>query len=369
MIKKVGFIGWRGIVGSVLMRRMIEENNFENIDATFFSTSQIGSICPLFLGKNYILNDAYDFSLLKNMDIIVSCQGSEYTDIVYNKLRSLRWNGYWIDASSSLRMNNDSIIVLDPVNIQLIKKGIYNGIKTFVGGNCTVSLMLMALGGLFQNNLIESLIFSTYQAASGAGSKHIIELIRQMGYLYNIVSSDLNNISISILDIEKKISNSILELNFPKKQFGTSLAGNVLPWIDVFTESQQTKEEWKVQEEANKILNQKNNICIDGTCVRVGALRCHSQSFFIKLRKNLSCDNLTEIIQNHNDWIRVIPNDYKSTIKYLTPISVSGTLNISVGRIRKLNVGSNIFSVFTVGDQLLWGAAEPLRRILMLLLS
>ncbi|CAL4043236.1 Aspartate-semialdehyde dehydrogenase [Buchnera aphidicola (Takecallis arundicolens)] len=368
MKKTVGFIGWRGMVGSVLIQRMVEENNFSNIHAVFFSTSQPGKVGPNIQESN-ILQDAYNFDCLITMDIIISCQGGKYTDDTYQKLRSLGWNGYWIDAASSLRLHEDAIIVLDPINLQDIYSAINIGVKTFVGGNCTVSLMLMALGGLFFNNLIEWVLFSTYQAASGAGSRHIIELVKQMGYLYQSVENKLYKKKYSILDIEKTMSKSIQEINFPKQEFFAPLAGNVLPWIDCAMQNNQTKEEWKVQVEANKILNINNTIPIDGTCVRVGTFRCHSQAFTIKLKKDLSYSNIHNILQEHNNWIRIIPNNVHSTLNLLTPCAVTGTLNIAVGRIRKLNISTNLLSVFSVGDQLLWGAAEPLRRTLMILLS
>ncbi|MCW5197156.1 aspartate-semialdehyde dehydrogenase [Buchnera aphidicola] len=370
MKKFVGFVGWRGMVGSVLISRMIEENNFLNINPVFFSTSQVGKYAPNFLNfsKKHILQDAYNIVDLQKMDIIITCQGGDYTNIIYNQLRSVGWLGYWIDAASTLRMENDSIIVLDPINIKLINDSIEKGIKTFVGGNCTVSLMLMALGGLLKSKLVENIIFSTYQAASGAGSKNVIELLHQMGYLYNVVSYDLALEMNSVLEIEKKVSDCLRYGQCPKKFFHVPLAGNVLPWIDMGMQNGQTREEWKVQQEMNKILNLKNIIPVDGTCVRVGALRCHSQSFIIKLKKNISVSEITNILKAHNDWIKIIPNDFQSTIDGLTPVSVTGTLDIAVGRIRMLNIGSKYLSIFTVGDQLLWGAAEPIRRMLMILL-
>ncbi|WP_343128086.1 aspartate-semialdehyde dehydrogenase [Buchnera aphidicola (Takecallis taiwana)] len=368
MKNTVGFIGWRGMVGSVLIQRMIEENNFDNIHAVFFSTSESGKPGPNIQGSN-ILQDAYNFDCLLTMDIIVSCQGGKYTDSTYQKLRGLGWNGYWIDAASSLRLHEDAIIVLDPINLQEMYDAINVGVKTFVGGNCTVSLMLMALGGLFFNNLIEWVLFSTYQAASGAGSKHIIELIRQMGYLYQSVSDNLEKKQCSILEIEKIMSKSTQDINFPKQEFLAPLAGNVLPWIDCAVQDNQTREEWKVQVEANKILNSNYMIPIDGTCARVGTFRCHSQAFTIKLKKDLSYSNIYDILKEQNNWIKIIPNNMHSTLNLLTPFAVTGTLNIAVGRIRKLKIGQNLLSIFSVGDQLLWGAAEPLRRTLMILLS
>ncbi|CAL4325164.1 Aspartate-semialdehyde dehydrogenase [Buchnera aphidicola (Protaphis terricola)] len=370
MMKSVGFIGWRGMVGSVLLERMIQENDFIKIHPHFFSTSQPGQDGPIInniLFKN--LKDAYNINLLKEMDIILTCQGGFYTNAVYSKLRKENWRGYWIDASSTLRMSDDSIIVLDPINLKIIQEGLDNGIKTFVGSNCTVSLMLMALGGLFSKNLIEWISVSTYQAASGAGAKYIIELLKQMGALYNVVSKDLLNKSYSILDIEKKVTKEIENNQFPLKYFPIPLAGNLIPWIDIDMNNGQSREEWKGQFETNKILGFKNKVIIDGICVRISSIRCHSQSFTIKLNKNLSLKNIEEIIVSHNNWVSFVPNSIEETISKLTPSSVTGTLNIPIGRLRKMNIGEKYFSAFTVGDQLLWGAAEPLRRMLNLLIN
>ncbi|ANZ22804.1 aspartate-semialdehyde dehydrogenase [Buchnera aphidicola (Diuraphis noxia)] len=368
-MKSVGFIGWRGMVGSVLMKRMKEENDFLNIRAIFFSTSQSGQAIPSIKNvSNKELQDAYNLELLKEMDIIITCQGSSYTENIYPKLRKTGWSGYWIDASSSLRMHNDSIIVLDPVNSKLIYKSINQGIKTFVGGNCTVSLMLMSLGGLFATELIEWISVSTYQAASGAGARHIIELLKQMGMLYNICSKDLFNDS-SILDIEHKVTEVSRSPNFPIDYFSAPLAGSLIPWIDKKMSNGQSREEWKGQSETNKILGLNNQVIIDGLCVRISSLRCHSQSFLIKLKKDLSLDMIKDILKNHNDWIDIIANNPKDTISKLTPSAVTGTLNIPLGRLRKLNMGKRYLSAFTVGDQLLWGAAEPLRRMLNILIA
>jgi aspartate-semialdehyde dehydrogenase len=370
MIKSVGIIGWRGMVGSVLLKRMQEENDFSKIVPHFFSTSQSGQDGPIInniLFKN--LKDAYNINLLQEMNIIITCQGSSYTEKVYPQLRNKNWKGYWIDAASTLRMENDSIIVLDPVNLNIINNGLDKGIKTFVGGNCTVSLMLMALGGLFSNNLIDWISVSTYQAASGAGSRHVIELLKQMGSLYNVVSEQLLDKSYSVLDIEKKVTRESRNKNFPLENFSVPLAASLIPWIDVEMESGQSREEWKGQAETNKILNLKKKILIDGTCVRISSIRCHSQSFLIKLKKDISLENIKEIIVNHNQWVNVVPNNMKETLYNLTPSSVTGTLKIPVGRLRKLNMGNKYLSAFTVGDQLLWGAAEPLRRMLNLLVD
>ncbi|WP_422667349.1 aspartate-semialdehyde dehydrogenase [Buchnera aphidicola] len=370
MLKSVGLVGWRGMVGSVLIQRMKEENDFLNFHPYFFSTSQFGSNGPLInniLYKN--LKNAYDIDFLKEMDIILTCQGGNYTKDVYFKLRSIGWNGYWIDAASTLRIHNDAIIILDPVNNEFIINSINNGIKTFVGGNCTVSLMLMSLAGLFQNELIEWISVSTYQSASGAGAQYIKELLKQMGKLYNVVSDSLYNDSFSILDILNQVTNSIHSKNFPIDYFSVPLASSLIPWIDSKMEHGQTREEWKGEFETNKILQSRNPILIDSLCVRISSLRCHSQAFTIKLKKNLSIQNIEEIIKNHNIWVNVIPNTKQDTLLKLTPSAVTNTLNIPIGRIKKLSIGNKYISAFTVGDQLLWGAAEPLRRMLNLLIN
>ncbi|QIQ41453.1 MAG: aspartate-semialdehyde dehydrogenase [Buchnera aphidicola (Aphis urticata)] len=368
MIKSVGFIGWRGMVGSVLLNRMIEENDFLKITPHFFSTSQFGKNGPTINNIAFQnVKDAYNLNLLEEMDIIVTCQGESYTNTVYSKLRKKNWNGYWIDAASTLRVKNDAIIVLDPINLKVIKQAVDNGIKTFVGSNCTVSLMLMALGGLFQQKLVEWISVSTYQAASGAGANYVIELLKQMGSLYNIVSEDLSNDFCSILKITKKVTKIIQDNSFPLKYFSVPLAGSLIPWIDSDIGTGQSREEWKGQFETNKILDSNNIVKIDGICVRISSIRCHSQSILMKLNKNISLQNIEEIIFNHNKWVNFIPNNIEETISKLTPSAVTGTLNIPVGRLRKSSIGNKYFSAFTVGDQLLWGAAEPLRRMLNLL--
>lgn len=370
MMKSVGIIGWRGMVGSVLLKRMQEENDFSKIIPYFFSTSQSGQDGPIInniLSKN--LKDAYNIHLLQEMDIIITCQGSSYTEKIYPKLRNNNWQGYWIDAASTLRMEKDSTIILDPVNLNVINNALDKGIKTFVGGNCTVSLMLMALGGLFVNNLIDWVFVSTYQAASGAGSRYVIELLKQMGSLYNVVAKDLLDKSYSILDIEKKVTQESRSKNFPLENFSVPLATSLIPWIDVEMKNGQSREEWKGQAETNKILNLKKKVLIDGTCVRISSIRCHSQSFLIKLNKDISLENIKKIIVNHNQWVDVIPNNMQKTLCNLTPSAVTNTLNIPIGRLRKLNIDDRYLSAFTVGDQLLWGAAEPLRRMLNLLVN
>jgi len=369
-MKKVGFIGWRGMVGSVLMERMEIEKDFNVIYPVFFSTSAKNNYkTPKIDGRYYELYRADDIDTLYELDIIVSCQGKNYTQEIYPKLRKKSWKGYWIDASSSLRMKEDTIIILDPVNKPIIEQGINNGIKTFVGGNCTVSLMLMSLGGLFADNLVEWVSIATYQAASGAGAHYMNELIRQMGKLYGCVINELVNPAKTILDIESKVTAQIRNYSLPTDYFSVPLAGSLIPWIDsALPNNGQSREEWKSQAETNKILNTNKIIPIDGLCVRIGALRCHSQAFTIKLKKDVSLETIEKIIAQHNEWVQVIPNEPELTKRKLTPAAVTGTLNTPVGRLRKPNMGEKYLLAFTVGDQLLWGASEPLRRMLRMLL-
>jgi aspartate-semialdehyde dehydrogenase len=368
-MKNVGFIGWRGMVGSVLMQRMAEERDFDAIRPVFFSTSQHGDAAPAFGGQPQgTLQDAYDVDALRALDIIITCQGGDYTNEIYPKLRESGWQGYWIDAASSLRMKDDAIIILDPVNRDVIQQGLDKGIKTFVGGNCTVSLMLMSLGGLFANDLVEWASVATYQAASGGGARHMRELLTQMGMLHADVAKELQNPASAILDIERKVTEATRSGKLPTDNFGVPLAGSLIPWIDKQLDNGQSREEWKGQAETNKILNAPSVIPVDGLCVRVGALRCHSQAFTLKLKKDISLPEIEQMLATHNDWVRVIPNDRELTMRELTPAAVTGTLNTPVGRLRKLNMGPEYLSAFTVGDQLLWGAAEPLRRMLRILL-
>ncbi|MDG2943785.1 aspartate-semialdehyde dehydrogenase [Exercitatus varius] len=370
-MKNVGFIGWRGMVGSVLMDRMQQERDFANLNPVFFTTSQAGQKAPVFGGKEAgTLKDAFDIEELKKLDIIVTCQGGDYTNEVYPKLKAAGWDGYWVDAASALRMEKDAIIVLDPVNQHVIADGLKNGIKTFVGGNCTVSLMLMALGGLFERDLVEWISVATYQAASGAGAKNMRELVSQMGLLEKSVSAELANPASSILEIERKVTAEMRADSFPTDNFGAALAGSLIPWIDKLLPSGQTKEEWKGYAETNKILGLSDNpIPVDGLCVRIGALRCHSQAFTIKLKKDIPLDEIEQILASHNEWVKVIPNDKETTLRELTPAKVTGTLSVPVGRLRKLAMGPEYLAAFTVGDQLLWGAAEPVRRILKQLVA
>ncbi|HAS8361692.1 TPA: aspartate-semialdehyde dehydrogenase [Vibrio vulnificus] len=367
---RVGLVGWRGMVGSVLMQRMVEEKDFDLIEPVFFSTSQIGIPAPNFGKDAGLLQDAFNIDALKQLDAVITCQGGGYTEKVYPALREAGWKGYWIDAASTLRMAPDSIITLDPVNLAQIQQGIHSGTNTFVGGNCTVSLMLMALGGLYKQGMVEWMSAMTYQAASGAGAQNMRELISQMGVINDAVSSELANPSSSILDIDRKVAETMRSSSFPADNFGAPLAGSLIPWIDVKRENGQSKEEWKGGVEANKILGLQNSpIPIDGTCVRIGAMRCHSQALTIKLKQNVPLDEIEEIIASDNEWVKVIPNERDITAQELTPAKVTGTLSIPVGRLRKMSMGDDFLNAFTVGDQLLWGAAEPLRRTLRIILA
>jgi aspartate-semialdehyde dehydrogenase len=367
---RVGLIGWRGMVGSVLMQRMREEKDFALIDPVFFTTSNVGGTGPD-VGKDVpALKDAKNIAELKAMDVIVTAQGGDYTKDIHPQLRAAGWNGYWIDAASTLRMKDEAIIILDPVNRNVIKDGLSRGIKTYVGGNCTVSLMLMAIGGLFDRGLIEWISPMTYQAASGAGARNMRELIQQMGAVNGEVKALLDDPASAILEIDKKVADFIRSDRYPLDAWPVPLAGSLIPWIDVQLESGQSKEEWKAQVECNKILGRSANpIPIDGLCVRIGAMRCHSQALTIKMTKDVPLDEIHGIIAAHNDWVKVIPNDRDITMRELTPAAVTGTLTVPVGRMRKLNMGPEYLSAFTVGDQLLWGAAEPLRRMLRILVE
>ena len=367
---RVGFVGWRGMVGSVLMGRMKEEKDFNLIDPVFFTTSNKGGKGPD-IGKDVPpLKDAKNLNELKAMEVLVSTQGGEYTSEIYPKLRAAGWKGYWIDAASTLRMEKDAILVLDPVNLKVIKDGLSKGIKNYIGGNCTVSLMLMALGGLYERGLIEWMSVMTYQAASGAGANNMRELLKQMGSIYNTAKELLDNPSGAILDIDRKVSDHIRSDAYPKEFFGVPLAGSVIPWIDKQLDNGQSREEWKGQAETNKILGQESNpVPIDGTCVRIGAMRCHSQALTIKMTKNMPLDEITDIISKHNKWVKVVPNVREITIKELTPAAITGTLTVPIGRLRKMNMGPAFLNAFTCGDQLLWGAAEPLRRMLRIIVE
>lgn len=369
-MKKIGLIGWRGMVGSVLMERMAEENDFKGIHTTFFSTSNAGGQAPEVAGSyEAALADAYDYEALMAQDMIISCQGGDYTSEVFDELRKKGWEGYWIDAASTLRMNEDATIILDPVNSDVIERSIDRGIKNFVGGNCTVSLMLMALGPLFKEGLVEWATSMTYQSASGAGAQNMKELIEQMGAIHHVVKDELSNPASSILTLDRMITESFTSSDYPKERFGVPLAGSLIPWIDTELENGQSREEWKAMAETNKLLQLEREVPIDGTCVRVGAMRCHSQALNLKLTKDLPMSDIEQLLAEGNDWVKVIPNHREVTMEELTPAKVSGTLSIPVGRLRKMNLGSQFLNAFTVGDQLLWGAAEPLRRMLNILLE
>lgn len=369
-MKRVGLVGWRGMVGSVLMQRMLEERDFELIEPIFFTTSNVGGQGPA-IGKDIpALKDAYDIGELSALDIVLTCQGSDYTNEVYPKLREAGWQGYWIDAASGLRMDDNSIIVLDPVNRKIIDQGLENGIKNYIGGNCTVSLMLMGLGGLFEAGLIEWMSAMTYQAASGAGAQNMRELITQMGQLHGAVEDELADPASAILDIDRKVAQAQRSADLATENFGVPLAGSLIPWIDTALPNGQSREEWKAQAETNKVLGRfKNPIHVDGICVRVGSMRCHSQALTIKLNKDVPMADIEQLVSQHNPWVKLIPNQRDITMNELTPAAVTGTLNVPVGRLRKLSMGSHFLGAFTVGDQLLWGAAEPLRRMLRILLE
>lgn len=364
---KVGFVGWRGMVGSVLMGRMLEENDFPGLEPVFFTTSNVGGEAPDIGVSTPALQDAFSIEALQQMDAIVSCQGGDYTGEVFGKLRDSGWQGYWIDAASSLRMADDALIILDPVNDNVIRDGLAKGVKNYIGGNCTVSLMLMGLGGLFREDLVEWTTAMTYQAASGAGAQNMRELITQMGQIRDSVATELADPASAILEIDRKVAET-MRGDLTIDRFGAPLAGSLLPYIDKQLESRQSKEEWKAEVETNKILGRSRNpIPIDGICVRIGAMRCHSQALTVKLKKDVPLADIENIIASANDWVKVIPNDRDITLEELTPTKVTGTLSIPVGRLRKMSMGPEYLSAFTVGDQLLWGAAEPLRRMLRIL--
>jgi len=358
------------MVGSVLMGRMLEEGDFKLIEPVFFTTSQAGQPGPDIGQDVPPLKDANSIDELKQMDVVISCQGGDYTKAVYPELRKAGWDGYWIDAASTLRMVDESVIILDPVNLDVIQSALGAGKKTYVGGNCTVSLMLMAIGGLFQNDLVEWIAPMTYQAASGAGARNMRELIRQMGAVNDHVKHLNEDPATAILEIDRMVSDFIRSDSYPLEDWPVPLAGSLIPWIDVQLDSGQSKEEWKAQVETNKILGRSENpIPIDGLCVRIGAMRCHSQALTIKLAKDVPLDEISDIMAGANDWVKVLPNDREITMQELTPAAVTGTLTVPVGRMRKLTMGNEFLSAFTVGDQLLWGAAEPLRRMLRILLE
>lgn len=369
----VGLVGWRGMVGSVLMNRMIEEGDFEHFTPVFFSTSNAGGQAPDFGGviaNAGTLKDANDISELAKCDVIITCQGGDYTKAVHPALRDGGWAGYWIDAASSLRMEDDAIIILDPINRDVIDTALANGKKDFIGGNCTVSLMLMAIGELFRRDWVEWVSAMTYQAASGAGAANMRELIAGMGVLHDSVADKLADPASAILQIDHIIADTQRSDHFPKQQFGAVLAGSLIPYIDSQLDNGQSREEWKGQAETNKILGKADDdiINIDGICVRIGAMRCHSQALTIKLKKDIPLVDIEQaLIDSKNPWLDVVPNNKPDSMERLTPVAVTGTLNVAVGRLRKMNMGGEYLTAFTVGDQLLWGAAEPLRRMLAIL--
>jgi aspartate-semialdehyde dehydrogenase len=367
---RVGFVGWRGMVGSVLMQRMREERDFDLIEPVFFTTSNPGGKGPD-VGRDVPpLKDAKDIAELQAMDIIISCQGGDYTTDVFPKLRAAGWNGHWIDAASTLRMEKDSVIILDPVNRNVIDQALAAGGKNWIGGNCTVSLMLMALGGLFRENLVEWATSMTYQAASGAGAQNMRELLQQMGEAHRVASDLLADPASAILDIDREVAGTLRDEHFPTAQFGVPLAGSLIPWIDKDLGNGQSKEEWKGGAETNKILGREAQPTpIDGLCVRIGAMRCHSQALTIKLTRDVPLDEVNAILASANDWVKVIPNEREASMRELTPTAVTGKLAVPVGRLRKMNMGGEYLSAFTVGDQLLWGAAEPLRRMMRILVE
>lgn len=374
-MKKVGLVGWRGMVGSVLMQRMTEEKDFDHVEPSFFSTSNVGGSGPK-IGNRETgpLQSAMDIAALSKMDSIITCQGGDYTSEIFPQLRKTGWSGYWIDAASTLRMKEDAIIILDPVNDRVIRDGIAKGVKNYVGGNCTVSLMLMALHGLFKHDLVEWLTSMTYQAASGAGAQNMRELLKQMGAAHGVAASALADPASAILEIDRQVSATIRSSDFPTENFGVPLAGSLIPWIDKDLENGQSKEEWKGPTETNKILGlAPGTIPVDGLCVRIGAMRCHSQALTIRLKKDLPLAEIHDMLAQANPWAKVIPNTREASIRQLTPAAVTGGLDCPVGRLRKLELGSEnkgrYLSAFTVGDQLLWGAAEPLRRMLRILVE
>ena len=367
---RVGIVGWRGMVGSVLVQRMREERDFEAIEPVFFSTSQAGGRAPATGRDAGLVRDAMDLAALKSLPVVISCQGGDYTNEVHPRLRAEGWKGYWIDAASALRMKDDAVIILDPVNLPLIKKSLAAGVRDYIGGNCTVSLMMMGIAGLLQHDLVEWITSMTYQAASGAGAAHLRELAAQMACVGDAAKPALADSAASVLDVDRSVNDVLRNGAMPKEQFGYPLAASLLPWIDKDLGNGQSREEWKGQAETNKILGRADRpVLVDGVCVRIGAMRCHSQALTIKLRRAVPLDEIGGMIAEAHDWVRVVPNRREETLAELTPAAVSGKLSVPVGRLRKLPMGADYLAAFTVGDQLLWGAAEPLRRMLRLLLE
>ena len=367
---QVGIIGWRGMVGSVLVQRMREERDFDLVDPVFFSTSQAGATAPEIGKRVPTVKDANDVRELAALDVLISCQGGEYTADMHPKLRKAGWTGYWIDAARHLRMAEDAVIILDPVNRPVIDRALDRGTRDYIGGNCTVSLMLMAMDGLFRADLIEWITSMTYQAASGGGAKHMRELVSQMGLAHESVADLLADPKSSILDIDRELIATQRGGGFPTEQFGYPLAGSLLPWIDADLGNGQSREEWKAQAEGNKILGRSSlPIPIDGICVRIGSMRCHSQALTVKLRRDVPLGEIERMLATANEWVKVVPNQKDASLRDLTPTAVTGTLDVPVGRLKKLSMGGEYLQAFTVGDQLLWGAAEPLRRMLRIILD
>ncbi len=364
----VGLVGWRGMVGSVLMDRMQAEGDFALIEPVFFSTSNAGGKAPAMATVHTQLKDANDIAELSKCDIIITCQGGDYTKEVFPKIRAAGWNGHWIDAASSLRMQDDAVIVLDPVNDALIQRKLAAGGKNWIGGNCTNSILLMGLSGLFNAGLVDWVSSMTYQAASGGGANHMRELLKGMGVVHAAVADELATPASAILEIDRKVAQTIRS-DVPTEFFGAPLAGGLIPWIDAQLDNGQSKEEWKGQAEVNKILGTDATIPVDGLCVRIGAMRCHSLALTLKLNKDLPLAEIEALIKGGNDWVKWVPNERAVTVKELTPAAVTGGLEVAVGRVRKLNMGPEYVSAFVIGDQLLWGAAEPLRRMLRILLA
>jgi aspartate-semialdehyde dehydrogenase len=381
-VKRVGLVGWRGMVGSVLMERMQAERDFAHFEPVFFTTSNVGGASPRIespkiggAGEGGKLLDAKSVDALRRMEIVVTCQGGDYTNEVYPQLRAAGWNGFWIDAASSLRMKDDAVIILDPVNAHVIEEALSRGVKNYIGGNCTVSLMLMGLQGLFAAGLVEWMTSMTYQAASGAGAQNMRELLKQMAVASGCVREQLADPASAILEIDRRVAETIRSSAYPVDHFGVPLAGSVIPWIDKDLGNGQSKEEWKGQAETNKILGLagERTIPVDGVCVRVGSMRCHSQALTIKLTRDVPVDEIEGLLAAANEWVRVVPNQKEPSIRELTPAVVTGTLDVPVGRLRKLDLEKSskgrYLTAFTCGDQLLWGAAEPLRRMLKIVLE
>jgi aspartate-semialdehyde dehydrogenase len=367
---RIGIVGWRGMVGSVLVQRMREEKDFDHVEPEFFSTSQAGGKGPDIGKGSTPVGNAMDVEALKKLPVIISCQGGDYTNEIYPKLRAAGWQGYWIDAASALRMKDDAVLILDPVNLAEIQKGVAAGKKDFIGPNCTVSLMIMGMAGLLQRDLVDWMTCMTYQAASGAGAAGMRELAQQMGHLGEVTKPLIDDPAATALDIDRRMTTALRNGGMPKSEFGHPLAASLLPWIDKDLGNGQSREEWKAQAEGNKILGRSERpIPIDGICVRVGAMRCHSQALTVKLKKDVPLGEIEGILAEAHDWVKVVPNRREESLAELSPAAVSGKLSVPIGRLRKLAMGGEYLSAFTVGDQLLWGAAEPLRRMVRILLD